>query len=480
MRSLVGGVILFVIFRYLNLTLGIEDFGVWTTVIAISTILRLASLGLSQALLRQTSINLISGKRNLAIIYIETTLITVLFIYLTCFPLLKIGIDFGIEYVFTGDYKEKAISIALPVLFLVILSEVGIILHSIIEGFQRMEVNALISIVGQLSMLAIVIVFVPNYGLRGVIFAQIAQAIIILIFSLIWIKRKLPELNIIPKKWSFKILKSMLKYGANISLTNASTFLMDPITKIFLTKLGSPSLSAYFELSSQFIQRFRSILLTANSAVIPKIAENTVNNQDYIKEIYSENLKIAAILSMAAYSILLASSDLISIAIFNDIQPNFINILNILAVSWLINVLAAPAYFSNLGTGNVSVNTIAQIMMGLLNLMLCYIFGNELNGLGVTFSYAVAVSLSSICLYIFYHKYMNIKWNIFINLKELRLFSYLAAIFVFSLISSSNYIINERDTLLIALRLLFVTAVVLLIIKNIYFFYKINKYFRHF
>jgi O-antigen/teichoic acid export membrane protein len=390
------------------------------------------------------------------------------------------GIDFGIEYIFTSDYKDKAMSIALPVLLLVILSEIGMIFHSIIEGFQRMEVNALISIVGQLSMLVIVFVLVPNYGLRGVIFSQIAQALIVLLFSLIWIKRKLPELNIIPQKWSLKILKSMLGYGANISLTNASSFLMDPITKIFLTKLGSPSLSGYFELSSQFIQRFRSILLTANSAVIPKIAENTVNNKEYIKEIYSENLKLAGILSLAAYSILLASSDLISIAIFNDIQPTFINILNILTVSWLINVLSAPAYFSNLGTGNVSLNSITQIMMGLLNVIFCYILGNELNGLGVIFSYATAISLASISLYIFYHKYMNIKWNIFINIKELRLFSYLAGIFMISLISSSNYIINERDILIITMRFLFVNIVVLLIVYNIYKFYKINKFLRQF
>jgi O-antigen/teichoic acid export membrane protein len=343
-----------------------------------------------------------------------------------------------------------------------------------------MAVNALISIAGQLGMLVLVLVLVPSYGLRGVIFAQIVQAIIILIFSWIWIKRRLPELNVIPKKWSFKILKSMLSYGVNISLTNASSFLMDPITKIFLTKLGNPSLSAYFELSSQFIQRFRGILLTANSAVIPKIAENTINNKKYVKEIYSENLKIAIILSLAAYSVLIASSDLISIAMFNDIQPTFINILNILTISWLINVLAAPAYFSNLGTGNVSINSITQIMMGSLNLMLCYIFGNELSGLGVTFSYAAAVSLSSISLYIFYHKYMNIDWNIFINLKELRLFIYLAGIFIFSLISSSNYIVNERDFLFISLRFLFVIAAVLLVFINIYFFYKKNKYYKHF
>ncbi len=478
LRSLIGGVILFLIFRYLNLTLGIDDFGVWTTVIAISTILRLASLGLAQALLREISIKLISGKRNLAVVYIETTLITVLLVYLICFPLLKMGIDLGIEYVFTGDHIEKAASIALPALILVIISEIGIIFHSIIEGFQRMEVNALISVAGQLSMLLLVLVLVPSYGLRGVIFSQMAQAILILIFSWIWIKKQLPELEIIPRKWSYKILKSMLAYGANISLTNAASFLMDPITKIFLTKLGSPSLTTYFELSSQFIQRFRGILLTANSAIIPKIAEYTVHNKDYIKEIYSENLKIALILSLAAYSVLVSSGDLLSIAMFRNIQPDFINIFNILAVCWLVNVLAAPAYFSNLGTGKVGINSISQIIMGSLNTLFCYFIGNELSGMGVIISYAAAVSFSSIGLYIYYHKHMNIPWNIFINYKELILLIYLLIIFTISM--TLSYINNESSVLFSILKITFISIIVLLIIFKIYSFYKRNMYLRYF
>ena len=478
LRSLVGGIILFVIFRYLNLTLGIDDFGIWTTVIAISTLLRLASLGLAQALLRQISINLISGKRGLAIFYIETTLTTILIIYLVCFPLLKIGIDFGIDRTFTGDDREKAKSIALLALYLVIISEIGIVFHSIIEGFQRMEVNALISILGQLTMLMCVLVLVPEYGLKGVLFSQIAQAIIILVFSWLWIKKQLPKLALIPKKWSLKILKSMLGYGSNISLTNACSFLMDPVTKIFLTKMGGPSLSAYFELASQFIQRFRGILLTANSAVIPKIAEFSKHNQGQIKEIYSENLKIALILSMAAYSVLLASCDLLSILMFKDVRPTFVNIFTILTIGWLINVLAAPAYFSNLGTGKVGINSISQIIMGVLNLIFCFFFGNELNGMGVTVAYATAVAISSVSLYIYYQKIMNMPWNIFMNFKEIRLFFYLLITFILSLVA--NYILNDVDIVYKLLKFSVVAIIVLLIIYNFYSFYKINKYYKHF
>jgi O-antigen/teichoic acid export membrane protein len=478
LRSLIGGVILFAIFRYLNLTLGIDDFGIWTTVIAISTLLRLASLGLAQALLRQISINLISGKKKLAIFYIETTLTTILLIYLACFPLLKIGIDFGIDRTFTGDDKEKAISIALLTIYLVIISEIGMVFHSIIEGFQRMEVNALISIFGQLTMLMCVLVLVPEHGLKGVLFAQIAQAIFILVFSWLWIKKQLPKLPLIPKIWSIKILKSMLGYGCNISLTNACAFLMDPITKIFLTKMGGPSLSAYFELASQFIQRFRGILLTANSAVIPKIAELTKYNQDDIKEIYNENLKIALILSMAVYSVLLASSDLLSILMFKDIKPTFINMITILTIGWLINALAASAYFSNLGTGKVGINTISQIFMGILNLILCLLLGNELNGMGVTVSYATAVTLSSVSLYIYYQKNMNIPWSIFINNQEIRLFSYLLITFIFSLVT--NYIFNYDQIIYKVLKFLVISLVELILIYNFYLFYKINKYYKHF
>lgn len=476
-RSLIGGVILFVIFRYLSLKLGTNDFGVWTTVISITAIFRLASLGLAHALSRQISIKLISGKRQVAIIYIETTLITVLLIYFLCLPFMKIGIDFGIEHVFSGNNVEKAMSIGLSSLILVIISELGIVFHSIIEGFQRMEVNAIISIAGQLAMLLLVLILVPAYGLNGVILSQLAQSFIILILSWLWVKSQFPRLRIIPRKWSANILKNLLPYGSNISLINAASFLMDPITKIFLTKIGGATLTTYFELSSQFIQRIRGILLTANSAVIPRIAEYTNNFKESIKEIYIENLKIALILSLSIYSMLIASNDILSIVMFKFAQPDFKDIFNILAICWLINALSAPAYFSNLGTGEVGVNSISQIMMGLLNLVFCYFYGGALNGLGVIASYAAAISISSISMYIFYHKYMNISFNIFISKKEMKLFVYLLSIFILSLIFSSYY---DENILLMIFKVVIIGLLNLLIIYRLYLYYKNNEYYKYF
>lgn len=410
-RSLVGAVLLFVVYRHLLSSLGVEKFGVWSTIIAITSILRFGNLGIYSGFLRYLPIHMANDNRKLVANYIETALITILGIFIFICPIAYFIFERLIGYIFLEKNVPEAMQIMPYALILVCISELAMTMQSAVDGVQRMEVNALIAILGQSILLVLVYLCVPQFGLMGVIISQCIQGLFTLICTWIWLKSSVKELNSIPINWDFAILKNLCNYGRSVILINISVFLMDPITKIFLAKFGDVSFVGYFELASQVAQKIRSVLLSANQAITPKVAEYSISGKQKVEKLYYENLRISLVMNMSIFSAIMASSNFISYLLIGEVSNIFINVQKILMIGWAINSIAAPAYFINLGAGKVSNNSISHLGMGLLNVLLAYIFGIQFGQIGVISAYCLSVIAGSVWLYLIFNIEMKIAFT---------------------------------------------------------------------
>src|SRR5262249_21966359 len=67
-----------------------------------------------------------------------------------------------------------------------------------------------------------------------------------------------------------------------------------------------------------------------------------------------------------------------------------------LAIAWLVNIAAAPAFFANLAEGRVQRNWVAQGAMCLLNMLLVPVGGFFAGATGVVVATSCAVALGSV------------------------------------------------------------------------------------
>lgn len=98
---------------------------------------------------------------------------------------------------------------------------------------------------------------------------------------------------------------------------------------------------------------------------------------------------------MPLYTGLAALTPLISEFWIGNYQPVFVEYTLFLVVGYWFNALTVPAYFINLGTGSLRLNTIAHVVIGILNATMGYSLGLSFGGWGVVLGYVFALIIGS-------------------------------------------------------------------------------------
>jgi O-antigen/teichoic acid export membrane protein len=75
----------------------------------------------------------------------------------------------------------------------------------------------------------------------------------------------------------------------------------------------------------------------------------------------------------------------------------------LLVIGWFFNTLIAPAYFANLGIGELSWNVIGHVTIGVLNIILGLLLGVLYNGIGVVIAWVVSLAFGSSIIILSYH-----------------------------------------------------------------------------
>ena len=95
-------------------------------------------------------------------------------------------------------------------------------------------------------------------------------------------------------------------------------------------------------------------------------------------------------------------------------EKSFVSFTVILTAGWFLNTLNAPSYFSNMGTGHVGWNTLAQVAIGILNILFGYMLGTRFGGIGVVVGLATALTLGSAVIIVTYHSRDRIPFSVLV------------------------------------------------------------------
>jgi len=474
-HALISGCALFLLYRFLLKSIGAEELGIWSILLATASISRMSDLGFSGSASKYTAKYISRGRKDIAAEVVETTAISVAsvigLVFILAYPLIPLILG----YILTSDKMQIALEILPYAVFSVWIASISGIFQSGLDGCQRIDIRCSISIGTMIFYLITVWYLVPVYGLKGLAWAQISQNLLIFGANYIYLKKMLPSLRFTRFRWKLNLFKEMMNYGANIQVISLFMLLLDPITKMLLTKFGGLSSATYFEMANRLVNQFRSILISANQAVIPTVANLQESAPDKINALYRKSYDAVGFLSAPLYSSIAIASPIISTFWIGSYNKLFIIYLIILCIGYFINTISSPAYFASMGTGYLRWNTYAHILIGLLNIILGYALGKSWGGVGVVLGFVVALSAGSILqLYgYYYHNKIEIKTIVLNKNSYLYLISLIGMLFEIIKINMKD---NSESILIdIFIVILYFFILSYLVYKNILTKLIINK-----
>jgi len=391
LQLLASAALLFALYRYINATLGVEQLGVWSVVLATVSASRLADMGLSAGVIHFVARDRALGKPDRVVQVIDTAALTIMATVGAVLPLLYPILAKLLPQLFDEGHVTQAQEILPYALVSLWLTTVAAVFQGGLDGCERMDLRAALMVAGQVLLLALALWLVPQLGLVGLAWAQIGQGLFLAVAGRLLLRRTLPQLPWLMWRWRRGVLREMLGYAGNVQAAALFMLFIDPVAKALMARFGGAAAAGYFEIANQVVLRVRSLIVAANQAVVPHVAALMVNEPARIERIYRESMRVLVVVSLPVFALLVAWADWIVWLLVGVSHAELVFLMGILVVAWGANIFAGPAYFTNMGIGRVGWNTVSHLIMGVLNVGLGWLLGSRYGAHGVVIAYAIAV-----------------------------------------------------------------------------------------
>lgn len=459
-QTVISGLVLFLLYRYLINHIGTEQLGLWSVILASTSVARLSELGLTGSVVKFVARYRAQKAEEQAAEVVQTAAISIgvvmAVLALAIYPLLNVILNLTIP----SAAMPQALSILPWAVLSLWLGSVGGVFQSGLDGCQRMAIRNILMIVANLLYFAAAIWLVPLYGLLGLAVGQAAQGLLLLVLSWLILRRELVALPWAPTYWSKKIFKEIFGYAINFQVSSIAIMFFDPATKLLMSKFGGLSSAAYYEMASQLVVKLRSLLISANQALVPAVAELHEASPATVPKLYLKAYRFVFFLAVPFYAAVIISLPAVSVLWIGRSEAQFLQFGIILLVGWGLNTLAAPAYFFNLGIGSLKWNSVAHVVMAVLNIFLGVVLGKIFGSLGVAIGVLAALVTGSGFLIINGHKKCNISINQLIPSENYCLLTTVACCVIFFYLANSTSFFQSNAVFAGALSLGFYALIV--------------------
>jgi O-antigen/teichoic acid export membrane protein len=401
-QLLVSTISLFVLYRVVLGIFGPREFGVWSLVVAATSVVGLSNMGLTGAITKHVADSKAAGDPHRLAGLIETSVVSValfsMLLALAGAPLMKLYFAATLS----GGALQTAVAILPIALVAFCLSMITAIYQSALYGCHLIVQRNGILIFESISFLALSIGLASRYGLFGMVYARAAQNLITLVLSAAILKRHVLLLAWIPLRWKKIYFKELIGYALSFQFIALLNMVMDPLTKGMLSRFGSLEMVTYFEMGSRLIGQVRGLVVNANQVLVPTFAEMSRDGATQVETLFRKSYAVIFYVTVCLFGLLAAALPLLGLVWLGVDQPIFVKITFILCAGWLVNTLTVPAYFACLGTGDMRAVVRAHLAMSALNLTLGYGFGRLWGGYGVVTGWTIALGVGGLVMHIGY------------------------------------------------------------------------------
>jgi len=375
-QGVVAAACSFLAYREVITHAGIEQFGIWSLLLAGATLARIGDVSGGSALARFVArTSQAQAQRDV----VHTVM-------LTCIALnLAIGIVvwFAAPLVlpsFIGPAHMAVANTLLPyAVTSTMLGGIGPAIASGIDGAQRADWRSVVVMAGSIIFLAACVLLVPAYGVVGFGVACVMQQAMLVMLGWIILRRHVSGLGWLPVHWRRTVFAETTGYAVKLNGTGVANALADPIAKFAFNHAGGPALVALYDLASRLAVLARSLVISGASPLVPAFAASRGPDEPPFRIMLEKANNVSALAAVVVALVALAGAPLVSFVVLGHLSPELIFMNAALTAGWAINILAIPIYLAAQAFGilrwNFASHAIASACVLVAAMFLAPLFG---------------------------------------------------------------------------------------------------------
>jgi len=397
-QTIISACVLFFLYRFLLKELGAAKLGLWSLILASTSLARLGELGFSNATLRFVGKYVGAGKPRDAAEVLETALLTISLPFMLLVAVATPLIGYVLPWFVPAQHMAEALVIVPWAMLALWLGVTGGLVQSAIDGCGRMDQRNMVSIATNILYLALTLLLAPMFGLKGVAIAQAVQAGTSL-FIMWWLaKAHLSPLPYVPWRWRKNRFVEIASFAVTMQAGSIAGMFVEPLTKAFISRFGGLEFLAYYEMANQVITRARSVLVSGFQAIIPQFA--IAKDHSIHRELFLQSQKKTVDMGIPFMTLVMIGFPVLSQIWIGRSEPAFIASGQIIGMTWLLVTLLMPAYFFLVGTGRGFPVAIAQTFTLIGNALLGWLGGHLNNQIGPIIAAGISLLIGNIFMYI--------------------------------------------------------------------------------
>jgi O-antigen/teichoic acid export membrane protein len=404
LQAIVNGVALFILYWYLLELLGADQVGLWSVVLATASASRLSEFGFAGGATKFIAQAIAHGDSGRATVMIKTAFTSVSValgaVVIIIYPLAKAVL----ALVVPAEVHSQAVSLIPYAIASVWLSGMSSVLMASLDGCHRADIRAVLSMVSSFAYLGLIFLLAPMYGIVGLGLAQLGQAAFLTLFGWIILRSQIGASSLTPIGWSRKEFLGMLGYSVNFQLISMLQMLSEPLRKMLIAKFGGLGATAYFDMANRMILQFRGLIVAVNKVLVPRIATVKELDPGSLSTTYINMCRWTVFITMPLYGGISWAIPVIGMLWIGSEAGPFCVFAFLLLFGYAINTISSPAYFMNIGSGDLRWNVYSHLLLAGMTVFVGIPLGLGYGAVGVVLAAVLALSAASVLTIVAYHR----------------------------------------------------------------------------
>lgn len=364
----------FIVYALINKNLGKELLGVWSLVVAASSIGQISNFGFSNSLVRYLPEMLLKNKKEhiskiLGTINFSNFFLTLPILLLLYFP----AIHYASSLLKNQQLLifKSIIPLSMAALF---VNNLFSVYSYLLDAMQKYYLRSIIQISGWLFFLILSILLMPRYGLMGISIAFFTQNVVQFIAIITVVSKNGILQKIYPINFDKKFFRQISSFGLKSQFISFLVIFFDPLVKFFITQNIGLASTANYEISNKIVLQARNLLVSTNQVIIPKIIlhKNAGTENRYFRFISTKNI----LFSVSTGILVLLAAPLVIFFFSSKYDNTLMQCIILLNIGWVCNMITSVHYYCCIGLDKMGQLVIYHLILSLI-VIIIYIFLNR-------------------------------------------------------------------------------------------------------
>jgi O-antigen/teichoic acid export membrane protein len=416
-----SALILFIVYGVVVHRLGIGSLGIWSLVVAATSLVRVVDPGTSAGLGRFIAVANARGQTREIGDYFVTALVSTFSFYAILSGFVFWPLKDGLRFALSGSGLEIARDLLPYAIVSFLLTNCNGAIQGALIGLQRSDLKSQIVIGGLVLQLILVLVLISESGLKGLAQAQILQYCFGIVVGYLMVVRHIRGRIAwwFPFAWKRATFAELWSFGLRLQAISIISFLWEPVSKFVISSVAGVETLGFFEMAQKFIQQGRQLVVAPTTILMPAFAHLNDRAPNELATLYSRSLAAAIVIGSSLMGVAAMSSPVVSVLWLGHLESRFVIFVMIMSAAWLVNIIASPVYVLAVSIGLLKWNFWGAVVTSAGSPLLALTIGKSFGPIGVVSATMLALAAGSLFSMIMNCRYAAMPvWTKLSNLRD--------------------------------------------------------------